>query len=125
MHVYREIGGGAIFLLAIAAVITRSRRINEATAAAVGAAAILGFGVLSPAQALATLVVGASVDRREPTGAALGRSHSAFRARPQLVPGIADPWTTGRLAPTHRRPFEPSAPGLSRSRGNLFVSATT
>jgi len=60
MHVYREIGGGAIFLLAIAAVITRSRRINEATAAAVGAAAILGFGVLSPAQALATLVVGAN-----------------------------------------------------------------
>jgi len=68
MHVYREIGGGAIFLLAIASVITRSRRINEATAAAVGAAAILGFGVLSPAQALATLVVGASVDRREQPG---------------------------------------------------------
>jgi len=37
------------------AVITRPRRINEAAAAAVGAVAMLGFGILSPAQALATL----------------------------------------------------------------------
>lgn len=52
---YREAAGAAIFLLAMAAVITRPRRLDEAVAAALGAVAMLLAGVLSPGQALAAL----------------------------------------------------------------------
>jgi arsenical pump membrane protein len=55
VHAYREVAAAAIFLLAVAAVITRPRRLDEAAAAVIGAVAMLVFGVLSIGQALATL----------------------------------------------------------------------
>ncbi len=52
---YREFAAAAIFLVAMAAVITRPRRLNESIAAALGGLAMLVFGVLRPDQALAAL----------------------------------------------------------------------
>jgi arsenical pump membrane protein len=52
---YREVAAAAIFLLAVAAVVTRPRRLDEAVAAALGGLAMLVAGVLSPGQALAAL----------------------------------------------------------------------
>lgn len=55
MTAFREVAAAAIFLTVIAAVITRPRNLNEGAAAVLGALAMLGLGVLSPSQALATV----------------------------------------------------------------------
>jgi Na+/H+ antiporter NhaD/arsenite permease-like protein len=44
LSVYREIAAGTIFLVAMAAVITRPRGLNESVSAALGAAAMLRPG---------------------------------------------------------------------------------
>jgi arsenical pump membrane protein len=49
---YRAVAAGAIFLLTMATVITRPRRVDESVAAALGALAMLGLGVVSPGEAL-------------------------------------------------------------------------
>ncbi|MDQ6772610.1 MAG: SLC13 family permease [Candidatus Dormibacteraeota bacterium] len=55
MTAFREIAAGAIFILAMAAVITRPRRLDEAVSSAVGALAMMAVGAVGPGQALATL----------------------------------------------------------------------
>jgi arsenical pump membrane protein len=55
VQAYHEVAAAAIFLLAIAAVVTRPRRLDEAAATSFGAVAMLLFGVLSPGQALTAL----------------------------------------------------------------------
>lgn len=56
MFPYREVAAAVIFVLTIAAVITRPRRLDEAVAAAIGAVAMLLAGVVSLDQAIAALV---------------------------------------------------------------------
>jgi arsenical pump membrane protein len=52
---FHEVTAAGIFLLAMVAVITRPRRLDEAVAAALGGLAMLAAGVVGPRQALAVL----------------------------------------------------------------------
>ncbi|PZR97728.1 MAG: arsenic transporter [Candidatus Nephthysia bennettiae] len=56
LTIYREIAAGTIFLVAMVAIITRPRGLNESLSASVGAGAMLVFGVLGAGPAAATLV---------------------------------------------------------------------
>jgi arsenical pump membrane protein len=52
---YREATAAAIFLVTMAAVITRPRRIDESVSAALGAMAMLALGIVTPGEALGQL----------------------------------------------------------------------